>query len=51
MNIQPNAIDYELNKLYRQEQEARCEKQRRAAQAKSEKKTPSILVLLLSVFK
>jgi hypothetical protein len=51
MNIQPNA--YELNKLYRQEQEARSEKQRlaAAAQAKSEKKTPSLLVLLLSVLK
>jgi hypothetical protein len=51
MNIQPNP--YEINKAYRQEQEVRSEQQRLAAeaQAKPEKSTVPLLVLLFSVFK
>jgi hypothetical protein len=52
MNIQPNA--YELNKIYRQEQEARSERERqaKACQETSEKSSkPSILALVLSVLK
>jgi hypothetical protein len=53
MTIQPNA--YELNKLYRLEQEARSEKQRQVEEllAKPEKTAPAILVIvqLLSIFK
>lgn len=51
MNMQPNA--YQLDKSYRQQQEIRSEKQRLAdaAQPKTEKSKPSLLVQLFTVLK
>jgi hypothetical protein len=51
MNIQPNT--YELNKIYRQDQELRSEKirQAEATQAKTEKRINPVLVQLLGIIK